>query len=129
MEIVEALHKRGVRAVFDICHDFQLGPLNGFNYRLFWHQWLLRGIGMDLGDATVCLFPLRNGGYVYSSLTHFGTLKIAMRLDPILMVSSRVPTNTRFRPLTLASRQPVPLVIFSPLRGFLPLIVISLAPI
>jgi hypothetical protein len=57
---------------------------------------------------------------------YFGTLKIAIRLEPILMVSNSVPTNTRFSPRTKTSRQPVPLVILSPLLAFLPCIVISL---
>jgi hypothetical protein len=57
--------------------------------------------------------------------SYFGTLKIANRLFPKLKVWSKVPTNTRLRPLTMASRQPCPVVIRSPLRALSPLIVIS----
>lgn|ERR1019366_7902312 len=67
------------------------------------------------------LVPFRGSGRHY-----FGTLKIAIRFEPILMVSNSVPTNTRFSPRTKTSRQPVPLVILSPLLAFLPCIVISL---
>jgi hypothetical protein len=45
---------------------------------------------------------------------HLGTLKIARRLDPIFIVSIKVPTNTRFLPLVVASLQPLPLVMRSP---------------
>jgi hypothetical protein len=60
-------------------------------------------------------------------LCYFGTLKMAMRLLPKLIVLSNVPTNTRFLPLRVASLQPFPFVIFWPLRAFCPLIDISLA--
>ena len=56
---------------------------------------------------------------------YFGTLKIASRLPPTLMVWSKVPTKTRFLPVTAARRQRVPLVIRSPFRAFFPLIRIS----
>jgi len=58
-------------------------------------------------------------------VAYFGTLNIASRFLPKLMVLSSVPTKIRLRPLTAASRQPFPLVIRSPLRAFSPLIVIS----
>ena len=60
-------------------------------------------------------------------LDYFGTLNIAMRFDPKLMVSISVATKTRFLPLILASRQPVPLAILSPLFAFFPCIRISFA--
>jgi len=85
VEIAEALHERWQRAVLDIPEDLPFGPLDDF-----------------LGGAKVFRFPLGAVGIDY-----LGTLKIAMRLDPMLMVSRRVPTNTRLRPRTTASRQPV----------------------
>jgi len=44
---------------------------------------------------------------------YFGTLKIAIRVAPTLMVSISLATNTRFLPLVVAKRHPVPLVIRS----------------
>jgi hypothetical protein len=41
---------------------------------------------------------------------YFGTLKIAIRFPPILIVSSRVPTKT-FLPFHFTSRQPFPLAV------------------
>jgi hypothetical protein len=70
-------------------------------------------------------YCLREQFLGFGRFFHFGTLKIAMRFEPRLMVSSSVPTNTWLRPITLASRQPVPLVILSPLLAFLPRIAIS----
>ena len=46
--------------------------------------------------------------------SYFGTLNIAKRFLPILMVSRRVPGNTRLRPRSIASFHPFPFVIFSP---------------
>ena len=57
-------------------------------------------------------------------LSYFGTLKIAKRFLPKFIVYRRVPTKMRFRPLTAANRHRVPLVIRSPRRGFVPVIVI-----
>jgi hypothetical protein len=61
---------------------------------------------------------------ITEAISYFGTLKIASRLLPKFKVWRSVPTNTRLRPLTAASRHRVPLVMRSPLFGFLPLIVI-----
>lgn len=58
------------------------------------------------------------------TVPYFGTLKIAKRLLPKFIVWRRVPTKTRLRPLTAANLHRVPLVIRSPLFGFLPFIVI-----
>ena len=52
---------------------------------------------------------------------------MAMRLRPKLKVLRRMPTNTRLRPFTVASRQPLPAVMRSPRRAFSPLIVIPVA--
>ena len=59
--------------------------------------------------------------------SHLGTLKMASRLLLTFMVASNVPTKTRLRPLTVASLQPLPRVILSPVRAFCPLMLISLA--
>ncbi|HEX6157889.1 MAG TPA: hypothetical protein VFZ54_17820, partial [Burkholderiales bacterium] len=56
---------------------------------------------------------------------YLGTLKMAIRFDPKLIVWRSVPLKTRFRPDVAAKRQPFPLVIFSPRGAFLPLIVMS----
>jgi len=61
------------------------------------------------------------------TLAHFGTLKIAMRFEPMLIVVSNVPINARSFPVTAASRHRVPLVILMPFLALLPWIVISLA--
>lgn len=53
---------------------------------------------------------------------YLGTLKIAIRFLPRLIVSSKVPTKTFF-PFTFTNRQPLPLVIFSPLVAYFPRIV------
>lgn len=106
MQVIEALHERGQRAVLDIPEDLLFCPLDH-----------------SLDGAKVGLFPLRGG------IGYLGTLKIAIRFEPILMVSNSVPTNTSFFPRTLARRQPVPLVILSPLLAFLPCIAISLVAI
>ena len=46
----------------------------------------------------------------------FGTLNIASRFVPKLIVLSRVPLNWRLRPLVATKVQPAPLVIFFPRR-------------
>ena len=60
---------------------------------------------------------------------YLGTLKIARRLFPRLIVCISEPTNTRFLPLVATRLQPLPFVIFAPLGAFVPLIVISTAMI
>ena len=50
---------------------------------------------------------------------------MAIRLLPILIVCNKVATKTRFLPVVVASRQPVPLVIFSPFGALFPLMLIS----
>lgn len=71
--------------------------------------------------------PARSIGRLEFTATrrYFGTLKIAIRLLPMLNVCRSVAENTRFFPFVVASRQPVPLVIFAPFGALIPLIVIS----
>src|ERR1019366_5560783 len=104
MEIVGALPKRRKCAGLDIPEDLRFRPLDD--------SLMARKLG-----------SFRFGGV---GVYYLGTLKIAIRFEPIFMVSNSVPTNTRFSPRTKTSRQPVPLVILSPLLAFLPCIVISL---
>jgi hypothetical protein len=49
----------------------------------------------------------------------FGTLKIAKRLLPKLIVSINEPANMCFFPVVLTKRHPVPLINFAPLGAFL----------
>lgn len=67
----------------------------------------------------------RKVGVYLGPTAYLGTLKIAKRLFPKLKVFSSVATNTRLRPFTMASLQPWPTVMRSPLRALTPLIVIS----
>lgn len=59
------------------------------------------------------------------NLSYLGTLKIAIRLPPELIVPNSVAAKTRFRPFVAASRQPRRPVIRSPFAAFLPLVVIA----
>ena len=56
-----------------------------------------------------------------------GTLKIAIRHLPRLIVSRSVAAKTRFRPVVVAKRQPLPRVIRSPFFALFPLMTISFA--
>jgi hypothetical protein len=58
---------------------------------------------------------------------YFGTLKTAIRFLPKFLVQRRVPTNTRLRPLVVASRQLFPFVIRSPRRALTPSMMMRLA--
>jgi hypothetical protein len=72
---------------------------------------------MFAGSWKLCfrLLDVRHGG---DHFILFGTLKIASRLDPKLIVLSKVPLNWRLRPLVATNVQPAPLVIFFPRRTF-----------
>jgi hypothetical protein len=75
------------------------------------------------GQSTTLDFKLRTKprnlpAPALSSISYFGTLNIAMRLFPRLMVSRRVPTKTRFFPIVVANLQPLPLSFVHPALPF-----------
>lgn len=84
----------------------------------------LRALALpSLADRNGCDTPVPLSVQSY----HLGTLKIAMRFEPMLMVLINVPTNTRLRPFVVANLHPCPPVMRSPFLAFAPLIVISFA--